>query len=266
MRPIVQDGKTTGLVTCVRDITERKRFEGERDQALLVAQRAVRAREDLLAIVSHDLRNPLAVIAYNAGALQKALSAGSTEGAAKRVAAMTRSAAEMTLLVNDLLDAAKIDAGKFSVQPQRNDVTALVGEAVEAIRPLAEQKSLRVEAEVAAGLPTVVCDYAAILRTLSNLLGNAVKFTSAGGVIRARAEPGGGEILFVVADTGCGIPEDAIPHVFDRYWQAEHSRRAGAGLGLHIAKGIVEAHGGWIRAESKIGEGSRFSFALPVTQ
>ncbi len=233
------------------------------------AQQAIRAREDLLAVVSHDLRSPLSSITLSATMLSSraSWSAGDGGAGARRTAeTILRSADQMGRLISNLLDAARIEAGGLSVAQVRNDAAALIGEAVEMIRPLAESKRLRIEQRVARGLPPILSDRERIQQVLANLFDNAIKFTPEGGAITITANIEGEAVRFTVADTGPGIPSDALPHLFDRYWQASRTGRAGAGLGLYIAKGIVEAHGGRLRAESGPGRGSTFSFTLPTAR
>jgi len=129
---------------------------------------------------------------------------------------------------------------------------------------VADDQRVTLGVELDPDLPVIVADRGRILQLLGNLLGNALKFTPAGGRVRIGAEQVGDEARISVADTGAGIPPEDLPHLFDRYWQARSSRRAGAGLGLAIARGIVEAHGGRIRAESEVGVGTTFTVTLPL--
>ena len=280
--PLVTEGRTFGVL--IFAAAESGRRYGREDLALAeevgrraalavanarlyqVAQRAIRAREDLLAVVSHDLRTPLSVIVLQASMLQRTVLPAGEASAAKKLASIRQAAAQITALITDLLDAATIEAEKLAVERERNDLRSLVEAAIEGIRPLAEQSSLRLDWQVSEGLPPVPCDRRQVLRALGNLLTNAVKFTPPGGAIQVRVEPRGRAVCFAVTDTGVGIPEDALPHLFERYWQAERHKRAGAGLGLYIAKGIIEAHGGKMWAESKVNEGSSFFFTLPMDE
>jgi signal transduction histidine kinase len=142
-------------------------------------------------------------------------------------------------------------------------VREVVSDVLEAQRQLADASALSVQLEMAAELPDVWADRDRLLQIFENLIGNAVKFTEAGGVIVVGAAPSDDDVLFWVADTGGGIAEEDVPHVFDRFWQARKDGRRGAGLGLPIVKGLVEAHGGRIWVESTLGRGSIFSFTLP---
>ena len=139
----------------------------------------------------------------------------------------------------------------------------MVAEVLETLEPLAVAKSLRLLSELAPGL-AIRCDHDRVIQLFSNLIGNAIKFTPEGGVITVRAVPEGEVVRFSVVDTGPGISADELPHVFDRYYQAQRKNRDGIGLGLSIARGIVEAHGGRIWVEAEEGKGSTFSFTLPL--
>jgi signal transduction histidine kinase len=224
---------------------------------------ARRAREDLLATVSHDLKNPL-----NAIKLCTRTLAGRVEGekAQQSVARIDRAADRMSRLIGDLLDAAKIEAGVLRAAPQREDASALIESAVEALRVIAADKGVRLVAAGPPALGLVSCERSLILRVLSNLIGNAIKFSPEGASVSIGAEPRTEEVRFSVTDTGPGIPHEHLAHVFERYWQAEGTDRRGSGLGLYIAKGIVEAHGGRIWIESPPGGGTTVTFTIPIAR
>lgn len=245
-------------------IDRARLYEKER-AAREEAQRAVRARDELLAIVSHDLRNPLNAIALSVKAFRSRVGAVADPAAIRTTDLIQRAAERMDRILRDLLDATRIEAQGLSIERARCDPAAILAEAVTAIRPAAEEKSLRIEIATRGALPAVLCDRERILQVLANVIGNAVKFTAQGGRIHAAAEPQGASVVFTIVDTGRGIPESALPHVFDRYWRADPTSGEGSGLGLYIAKGIVEAHGGRLSVESREGLGSRFSFTLPVS-
>lgn len=227
------------------------------------AQAATRAREDLLATVSHDLKNPLNTIHMASAMLLRTRGEGTAADLAARI---DRSAERMTRLIGDLLDAAKIEAGHLRTAGQPEGVASLVEEAVEMFSNAATEKSLRLVHCTPSSSFAVLCERNLILRVFSNLIGNAIKFTPNDGSVSVEAERIAGEIQFSVKDTGPGIPADHLPHVFDRYWQQKDSDRRGSGLGLYIAKGIVEAHGGRIWVESTLEKGTTFHFTLPVSQ
>jgi signal transduction histidine kinase len=177
-----------------------------------------------------------------------------------------RSVQQMNRMIRDLLDASSIDAGRFRVAQSYTDVAPLLCQASDLLGPLAAAKKIQLECSAAKGLPKAWVDADQMLRVFSNLIGNAIKFTPEGGAIALRAELIEDSIAFSVRDTGSGIPAAQLPHVFDRYWQGMRGDRRGAGLGLAIAKGIVEAHGGRIWVESTPGIGSTFSFSIPCEQ
>jgi PAS domain S-box-containing protein len=224
------------------------------------ARRAIQSREDLLAVVSHDLRNPLSVILVSATLALHTSPPGDTNRRA--IEAIRRSALRMDRLISDLLDASTIEAGRLSLETAAQSVDHIVRDAIEALEAPAAQKRLKLEV-VGGGDLGVFCDRGRMLQVFSNLIGNATKFTPEGGSITVRVEPRDQEVCFSVTDTGPGIPEDQLPRLFDRYWQAKRTARLGTGLGLAIAKGIIEAQGGRIAVESKLGVGSTFSFTLP---
>ena len=169
----------------------------------------------------------------------------------------------MGRMVGDLLDAAAIEAGRLSVTPDRQVVEPILHEAQDFLRSSAGEKAITLEIVPAPGLPDIVCDRARILQVLTNLVMNAIKVTPERGTITLSAESDGSEIRFLVTDTGPGIAAADIPHLFARYWQVERTRPGGSGLGLYIARGIVDAHGGRIGVESEPGHGATFWFTLP---
>ncbi|MFL5383484.1 MAG: ATP-binding protein [Longimicrobiaceae bacterium] len=258
------------LARALRYAMERKRLEAERarlleaeHQARTAAEAAVRARDEVLRIVAHDIGNSLSAVKIHALVLERTLPAGDGE-ARKRTTAIRDLTVQMDRLRQDLLDVAAIEAGRLAVEPVELEVDAVVAEAVEALAGVAAEKGVALSAAVEDGLPRVFADRERVLQVLANLAGNAVKFTPSGGRVEVSAARAGDEVRVAVRDTGPGIAAEDLPYVFDRFWQARSTRRAGAGLGLAIAKGIVEAHGGAISAESIAGEGSTFAFTLPV--
>jgi len=229
------------------------------------AQDATRARDDLVAIVSHDLRNPIHTIQMAASFLLEIAPVNDRRLHARRqLAVIQRSATRANRLIQDLLDVARIQAGGLAVDPVPVDVGSLVNEAVEAATPLASAAKLKVSSVVSEPVSSVASDRERVLQVFANLIGNAIKFTPKGGEIRILANLENSEVRFTVADTGPGIPPEHLTHVFDRYWQVKSTAKLGTGLGLSIAKGIVEAHGGRIWAESPPGSGAEFNFTLPV--
>src|SRR5688500_9152342 len=229
------------------------------------AQDATRARDDLVAIVSHDLRNPVHTIHMAASFLLDIAPANDRRVQARRqLEVIQRSATRANRLIQDLLDVARIQAGGLAVEPVPVDVKSLLQEAVESATPLASAAQLAVTCTPPSNPVAVASDRERVLQVFANLIGNAIKFTPKGGQISLLACRENGEVRFTVADTGPGIPPEHLDHVFDRYWQAKSTAKLGAGLGLSIAKGIVEAHGGRIWVESPPQSGAQFNFTLPV--
>jgi PAS domain S-box-containing protein len=228
---------------------------------------AIRARDEMMGIVSHDLRNPVQAIKMLAAAISASPSDGRAHATAVEHATVIRRAAQqMDTLIQDLLDVVRIDAGQLHVQPRAVGVEELLSAALETLEPLAEAKMLTLTAAIEPTLPEVAVDAERIAQVLSNLVGNAIKFTPEGGEITVSADAVDGVVRVRVSDTGPGIPADQLGRVFDRFWQSRRSSPHGAGLGLSIAKGIVEAHGGRISASSQVGAGTTFSFTMPVAQ
>jgi signal transduction histidine kinase len=229
------------------------------------AQDATRTRDDLVAIVSHDLRNPIHTINMATGFLLETTPTDDRRMATRRqLEIIQRAANRANRLIRDLLDVARIQAGGLAVEPVPVEVRSLVQEAVDAVSPLASANELTVTSDVGDDVSGVASDRDRVLQVFANLTGNAIKFTPKGGSITIRAHAAGAQVTFAVSDTGPGIPPEHLTHVFDRYWQAKTTAKLGAGLGLSIAKGIVEAHGGQIWVESELGKGASFMFTLPA--
>jgi PAS domain S-box-containing protein len=265
MLGITDSGRSYGPVELMlaEDLAWRMAAALENARLYAEAQEAVRAREEILNIVSHDLRNPLGAVQMSAQLLRDTTPERRGDNR-KWLTMISRAAQQMEHLVGDLLDAARINTGGFSVNPADHEVAGLLREIKEIFDPLAREKAIALELEVAEGLTSVWLDASQIQRVLSNLVGNAIKFTPEGGTVRVRASREEGEICFSVSDTGPGIPQEELPHVFDRYWQARKGDRRGVGLGLAIAEGIVKAHGGRIWAESGRAQGAAFHFTIPL--
>jgi signal transduction histidine kinase len=249
-----------------RELVEAQRALGrEKKQlahALEEAERAVRSRDDVLAVVSHDLRNLLNTIVMSAGALELDLP---EEARAEQLGVIRRGTTGMMRLMSDLVDVSAIEAGRFRVDPEPLDLPAVLAEVRQMFEADARARGLRLDSLIPADLPRVRADRDRLIQVLANIIGNALKFTPAGGSIAVRAAESGeapAAIVVSVQDTGPGIAPTDLPNIFDRFWHTRRKRGGGAGLGLAISRGIVEAHGGRLWAES--GEGARFSFTLPV--
>jgi PAS domain S-box-containing protein len=221
---------------------------------------AVRARDEVLGVVSHDLRNPLHAIVLSTEALMEDVLG--PDQRTRTLAVVQSAARRMDELIDHLLDITLLEAGKLQLNLHPVSPGHLLREACDLLEPQARAKRQRV-ACAADDLPALMADEGRLLQAVCNLLGNAIKFTPEGGRIAMRGERLDGEVRIEVADEGPGIPREDIPHLFDRFWQARRENRAGAGLGLAIAAGIVEAHGGRIEVQSEPGMGSTFTIRLP---
>ncbi|MFY0579706.1 ATP-binding protein [Cystobacter fuscus] len=277
--PLATRGRILGVI--ILTMSESGRHYGPRDLSLAEelahraalaidnarfheqSEQATRTRDEVLRIVAHDLRTPLNVISLNT---RRLLTSPPEKSAAdtRSLESIQKAVDRATRLIQDLLDIARMEAGHLSVDRGLEQTARLVREAAELHRALAEEKSIQFTATVAEDAPPVFADRDRVLQILSNLLGNALKFTPTGGRITLRAEPAGHMMRFSVSDTGAGIPKENLPHLFEPFWQASEGKKQGAGLGLAIVKGLVDAHGGRIWVESKPGGGSTFFFTLPT--
>ena len=236
-------------------------FDAEQERrkhAELVAQ----AREEVLGVVAHDLRNPLSLIVTTTELLQEEDLESSKRKQILDIA--MRAGKQMNRLIEDLLDTVHLQSGKLSLDLEDVEVCAVLRQADETFRPMAEKRRIELTSVSPATPVWVRADPLRVSQVLGNLLGNALKFTPDNGSVRYGATILDGEIAFHVSDTGPGIPADQRAHLFEQFWQARKNDKRGVGLGLTIAKGIVDAHGGRIWCESVPGAGSTFSFTLPA--
>lgn len=236
----------------------------EREQrARAEAEEALKYRDQMLRVVSHDLKNPLHTI----GMVADVLSAPTRRESDREhhLQIVKRTVDRMNRLIHDLLDGARVQSGHgLAVAPGPIETQELMLEVEEQFRQQAIEKHIRLDFDTASAPLSMFADRDRLLQVFSNLIGNAIKFTGEGGSITVvAAASAGGDMCFSVADTGSGIPADHIPHLFEPFWQAHDRASLGTGLGLSIAKGIVEAHGGEIAVRSIPGEGSTFSFTIP---
>ena len=228
------------------------------------AQRATQARDDLLGIVAHDVRSPLNAIFLAAELLHRRLETSGLRDGEAQVASILRSTERANRLIEDLLDVTRIEGGALTIRCSALAPRPVVGDALDSQRVLAAAAAIELELEVDEELPEIWVDRDRFLQVIENLVGNALKFTPKGGLITVTAVERPGEVVFSVADTGPGIPPDNLPYIFDRFWQAARAKRQGAGLGLPICKGIVEAHGGRIWVDSTVGVGTTVCFTMPA--
>jgi signal transduction histidine kinase len=276
--PLVSRGETLGVVAAIprhdhpftnEDVTlfaELARVGSlaiDNARLYLDSQQALRAREEVLAIVSHDLRNPLNAVKLGASLLaqSEAISGDDRE----QLEIIDISANRMADLIADLLDVTRLEGGKrLPIEPARVEIEPLFGEAHELFRSQAAANAVNLDYEIERGTPAIHADRHRVMQVLSNLIGNALKFTPAHGFVFFRARPEkDAQVLFSVSDSGPGIPKKHLTDIFNPYWQAKRAERMGAGLGLPIAKGIVESHGGRIWLESEPEKGTTFYFTIP---
>ncbi|MEO8580592.1 MAG: HAMP domain-containing sensor histidine kinase, partial [Gemmatimonadales bacterium] len=234
-------------------------YDAERERRH-VAELLAQTREEVLGVVAHDLRNPLhTIISSNDLLLEDDLAAARRK---ELLDISLRAARQMNRLIGDLLDTVRLQAGKLSLDIEDVNVGAMFRQAEETFQPLAKERSVRLETILPDHGATVRADPFRVSQVIGNLVGNAIKFTPEHGAVTMRATPDGNHVAIHVTDTGLGIPPEDIEHLFDNFWQARRNDHRGVGLGLAIAKGIVDAHGGRIWCDSAPGRGSTFSFTL----
>ena len=275
--PLVARDQLIGVLTLFRS---KRGFDGDdlgfaEDLARLAAlaldnarlhdavRASLRARDEMVGVVSHDLRNPVAAVKMLSRTLLGTPENGGTQ-AHESLELIAQAAEQMDALIRDLLDVDRLDAGKLSISTAPVDPSALLVESLQTLRPLVDEKDIALDLQIETSLPNVMADRERVQQILSNLVGNAIKFSPTGSkiAVTARRDPEG--VVISVLDNGRGITPEQLPRVFDRYWQSSRTDRQGAGLGLAIAKGIVETHGGRIWIDSKPGEGTTASFTLPL--
>jgi signal transduction histidine kinase len=247
------------LFALERELTDRH-LQAERTRADV----ALKNRDDFLGIVAHDLRGFMGAIALRAALIVRE-SGDDEEGRRMRAFGerIQRSTAGMKRLVGDLLDVAAIEAGRLHVQATADDLSRVLHDAAESFRVAAGTKDIALEVDEAPRPVMAMFDHDRVIQVLGNLVGNAIKFTPAGGRITVALREAGDEVQITVADTGVGIAADKLERVFERYTQLTPSDRRGLGLGLYIARCLVEAQGGRIWAVSAAGVGSELTFTLP---
>ena len=228
-------------------------------------RQAMSARDDMMAIVAHDLKNPLNSMLLRSHVMleQVAECGGAASIIRRNLELLQRTARQMNQLIGDLTDAAKIHAGRLYLERQESTLQQTVDPAIERMQLLSQEKGVEFAAHVPPDIFRLSVDQPRITQVLDNLLGNALKFTPPGGKISLDVSILENEVQFFVTDTGPGIPDEASGRIFEPYWQV-HERRNGMGLGLFIAKTIIQGHGGRISVESPVGRGATFYFTLPL--
>jgi signal transduction histidine kinase len=249
----------------VRNLLESRLLHLEQRRARQAAEAATAARELVLSVVAHDLRNPLASIAMDAEMARHLLPEREHPAQYRAVARIERTAQRMQRLIEDLLEVSRLEAGTFTVRREPIAASRVFDEAEAMLQPLAHARGIRLGFRGPTELPTIAADGERLVQLLSNLVGNALKFTPAGGTVEVGWSLDAGVLSVAVADDGPGIALEQIPHLFRAFWQGSGTaRRSGLGLGLVIARAIVEAHGGRIWIESTPGAGTAVRLTLPL--
>jgi PAS domain S-box-containing protein len=248
----------------IRDVSERKRDEAERQRLLENAQRATELRDQLLAVVSHDLRNPMNTIVMSSALIERSLASSGVEDAVatRAVRTIARAADQMSRLIGDLLDVAIMQSGRFTIDLNPERLCTLISDAIDLHRVIAQDKGVVMTVENVDSNVLIAADRARLIQVLSNLLGNAIKFCRKGDTIDVRGQVRGPSACVIVSDSGPGVQPDMLPHIFEPHWAGKGPAK-GTGLGLFISQRIVEAHGGTLTAESVAGQGATFTFCLP---
>ncbi len=248
------------------ELGRRAGFAIENARLHAAAVKAVTLRDELINVASHDLKTPLSAIHLRALMLERRLAGVAPPDAVEGVRGIIRTTRQMELLIMDVLESARVHGGQLELSLSDEDVVRLTAEAIDTVRPIAMQSGQRLEVALPSAPLMVRCDRGRVLQVLSNLLGNALKFTPGGGRIRVSLELSNGRAVFRISDTGRGIAAAELPQIFERYRRASNSSGAfGIGLGLSIVKGIVDAHAGTVNVESELGVGTTITFVLPRT-
>ena len=258
--PVRLGNRIAGAVIVATDVTDQKRSTQERQRIFEQAQQAVADRDHILAVVSHELRNPLNTVGMAAAVLKDVVPV--PDIGRKSIASILRATARMNRMIQDLLDVSVIQGGALAIDPRPLDIAPVLEEAVESFGPEAAERGLTVSVEVEVALPKVRADRDRLFQAMANLVGNALKATTQGGLVIGARSLDEREVVFWVRDTGPGIPADQQGRIFEPYWRGQSTYK-GAGLGLAITRGIVGAHGGRIWLESAPGSGTTFYFTIP---
>jgi signal transduction histidine kinase len=265
---LVGTGLLSGSVmTLVRRVVTDEVAKATLTQMYHESEAAISARDRVMRIVVHDLRDPLSTITMSTSTMLDAELA--REQQIRFVEIITRAVKRMDKLVDDLLDVARLEKGTLGLKPREVDVAIMLRNAHSQMALRTQGKSITLDLAIEEGLPPIAADPDRLEQALSNLVGNAIKFTEAGGRIAITAKPIPAGVQISVRDTGCGMPPEQLKRLFGGVWQANAADRRGIGLGLTIVKGIIDAHGGRVWVESAVGRGTTFHFslgtALPAT-
>jgi PAS domain S-box-containing protein len=246
------------------ELARRAALAVENARLYHAARSATRARDDMLGVVSHDLRNPIHTVHMSASFLLDVLPEGERKMERTQAAIIRRAAERANRLIQDLLDITHIESGRLALERETHDAASIAREAVEQAQMTAAERGIALECGEAEGGAAVLADRDRVVQALGNLIGNALKFTPPGGRVTVGVRRAAGGVCISVADTGPGIPADQVPRLFDRYWQANTADRRGVGLGLSIVQGIASAHGGEVRVKTAEGAGTTFMLTLPA--
>ncbi|HXH75241.1 MAG TPA: hybrid sensor histidine kinase/response regulator [Bacteriovoracaceae bacterium] len=254
---LAQPIESAVLVATVRSLLRTRHAEK-------IALKATLAREETLAIVSHDLRNPLAAILLQVSLLSKQIATGSSDNnIPDKLAKITNSCNRMNRLIGDLLDVSNIEGGQFKLNKSLHSLNDILNEVWVSFEDQGKQVDVSIVREFASKIISFEVDKDRIIQVLGNIISNSLKFTPKMGKITMWLRETDTDVLIGIEDTGKGIEDESLKHIFDRYWQGHKTRQSGVGLGLSIVKGIVEAHDGKVIVESEIGKGTRFTVVLP---
>ncbi len=250
-----ENGQTVGMVSVLSDITKQKEID--------------RLKASFVANVTHELRTPLVSIDKAIAFLLGSTAGKLSENQQQFLSIASRNCKRLSLLINDLLDLSKLEAGKMNIHRAPSAIGTVISDSIEGLNAWASAKSVAILNKAQPNLPSVNVDPDKIIQVLNNLIGNAIKFTPNNGTITVEAKLNNDrEIIVSVQDTGCGIPQNELVKVFDKFYQTGErvaTDVSGTGIGLSIAKEIVELHGGKIWVESPDGQGARFSFTVPLS-
>jgi PAS domain S-box-containing protein len=280
--PLVARGEAIGVVTFISSRAERRydasdlslAEEMARRAALAlenarlyrVAHAAIEARDEILGVVAHDLRNPLSAVRLRAGHVLKQLPPEARAKVEDSLRGIVRSADRAARLIEDLLEARSAQVGRLALRREDASATGLILDVAETQRPMISSANITLDLDLEDALPSIWVDRDRVVQVFENLVGNAVKFTPSGGRITIGGRPDANCVRFWVSDTGRGMSRDEAAHVFERFWKGKDADQRGFGLGLAIAKQVVEAHGGTIWVESEPGCGTTFAFTIPTSR
>jgi signal transduction histidine kinase len=262
-----QDALRDGLEARRQDTDDQLSIERQgadtSASALTEAQKKEARQREVLGVVAHDLRSPLTAICLSAENIAEATNEPLTRSTARVI---ELAAVRMERLISDLLDMARIESGPLRISKQRHDVGALLLEVLQSYESTFAARGITFAVDTMTDGVEAFFDYDRIVQVLSNLLGNAMKFTQSGGTVALHVERQAEMVVFIVHDNGPGIAQSALPHIFERFWTIDSDVRRGLGLGLYICQNIIQAHGGRIEAASEPNAGATFRFSLPTTQ